>query len=105
MRGGDDAIYKKNQLLQEYLPRGCVIAVPKEDNKSPEIAIFGNKKFYGRSSGDDDESSLTSESVRRGSFSSFLVSDKANGESCHIVSCDLRQFQQHSHIIGVFVPL
>merc|ERR1711974_463669 len=82
MGGGDDGVYRANPSLQENLPRGYVLI--KDNNSAPHIAIFGNRKFYGRSSGDDDESDLTSEAIKRGTYTKFLVSNKANGESCHI---------------------
>lgn len=81
--GGDDGVYRANPSLQENLPRGCVIVKSKEGKAA--LAIFGNRKFYGKTSGDDDESDLTSEAIKRGTYSKFLISNKANGESCHVV--------------------
>ena len=84
----DDEIYKNHPELQNNVPRGCVMIIDKETNE-PEISIFANRKFFGKSSGDDDDSNLTSDSVKKKEFSHFLVSEKANGESCHIVRLSL----------------
>lgn len=94
--GGDDGVYRANPSLQENLPRGCVL-VQREDNDDPALAIFANRKFYGRSSGDDDDSDLTSETIRRGNYTHFLVSEKANGESCQVTLCP---FDSKYWIIG-----
>ena len=101
--GGDDGVYRANPELQHYLPRGCVIVQP-EDSSPPALAIFGNRKFYGRSSGDDDESDLTSEAIKRGTYSKFLISNKANGESCHIVCPSVCFNCQNTYSVGT-VPV
>jgi len=48
----DDIIYQKNPLLQEYLPRGLVLL--RNSNDSYELALFANRKFFGRKSGGKD---------------------------------------------------
>ena len=83
MWGGDDGIYKANPQLQHNLPRGVVIA--RKTTGDLALAVFAYRKFFGKSVGDEDDSDITSESIRQGNFSKFLVSIKANGENCQIV--------------------
>lgn len=76
-------MYQRNPLLQQYLPRGVVLI--HRDNQW-NLCLFSNRKFYGRRAGDDDDCDLTSSTLLKGQYTSFLVSEKANGESAQLVS-------------------
>ena len=83
----DDDIYKQFEPLQRNLPRGLVFIRegPPSDQQAPvRLALFGNRKFFGRQRGDDDDSDLCSTSLSL-EFASFLNSTKANGECCQVV--------------------
>lgn len=81
--GGDDIIYRDNPILQELVPRGLCFMKMK-DNNIKRLVLFSNRKFFGRRNGDDDDSDLCSTIFRDGKFERFLISKKANGESCQI---------------------
>lgn len=80
-RGPDDKIYKKDKELLSKLPRGIVFI-----NEASEIdlVIFGIRKFFGKTSEDDDKSQETSDTLNTSEFTHFIVSHKANGECCHV---------------------
>jgi len=83
--GGDDGIYRANPELQILVPRGCVFGFSPENRV--ELILFANRKFYGKTSGDEDDGDLTSESIREGNYTDFLISTKANGESAQVALC------------------
>ena len=76
----DDDIYKQFEPLQRNLPRGVVFV---RDGGAPRLALFGNRKFFGRQRGDDDDSELCSTALSL-EFRGFLNSTKANGECCQV---------------------
>lgn len=78
----DDQIYKQYESLQRNLPRGIVFLT--KAGADPELILFGNRKFFGRQRGDDDDSDLCSSSMTS-DFSHFLNSVKANGECSQVV--------------------
>ena len=93
--GNEDVIYRADPTLLQYLPRGCVMI----EGPGGELALvtFATPKIFGRKAGDDDDSDIVSRTIQRGDFSSFVVSEKANGECCHVSLCP---FDDSLWIIG-----
>ena len=69
---GDDAVYKKNVVIQTYIPRGLTI-LKNITTGFQDICIYANKKFY-----DDDETVKLSDKI--------VSMEKMNGEALHF-SC------------------
>lgn len=81
-RGPDDKVFCKQPELLNKLPRGIVFV--KENHQGINLAIFGNRKFFGRNPGDDDDCLICSSSLQTAVFHSFFITTKSNGDNCQI---------------------
>jgi hypothetical protein len=73
--GPDDGVYTNQPFLLEHLPRGCVFV-------NNELALFGNRKFFGRQVGDDDDSVQVQRVPEAATH--FVRTRKANGELAQV---------------------